>query len=399
MMSREAGQLLPVRHFSPAARIRIERRLPVPGEILVHEGDRVEAGQPVARVPAHGELHIVNVARALGLRHQDVSQVMVKKRGDRVMAGEVLAARRGFLPFLYKPCRSPADGRIAAIGYGWAVIKAEQGGSQEMQRGDRETADLVALVRGRVAGLVPGRRVTVETVGAYVAGACGPAGEASGVLRVVVDGPDQVLTAGAIDVGLNHAVLLAGADVTPEALERAAEMKVKGIIAGGLSPAACDRAAGLSLPVVATEGYGRLPMLPMIFDLLKGLEGREVSLGAQMGKAGEDSRPVVIVPLPEHLDRIEEFTPISAGIQAGRAGQWVRGVRRPWLGRTGRVAALSAGAERIATGMSLPGAWIAFSDWGDMSSQPDVAAPLEEPLHFVPWLNLEHLEMSRELFG
>ena len=70
-------------------RIRVERILSAPGDILVRTGDQVEASQKVARITAHAEIRVVDVTRILGLQNHDLSRVMVKKRGDHVAAGEV----------------------------------------------------------------------------------------------------------------------------------------------------------------------------------------------------------------------------------------------------------------------------------------------------------------------
>ena len=83
-MNEGIGPLLPHAPISPMARIRIERILPAPGEILVRVGERVGASQKIARIPARGEIRVMNVARTLGLNDHDLSRVMVKKRGERV---------------------------------------------------------------------------------------------------------------------------------------------------------------------------------------------------------------------------------------------------------------------------------------------------------------------------
>jgi hypothetical protein len=374
--------------MSPVTRICVERVLPAPGEILVRTGEQVGAEQKIARIPARGEIRVVNVARILNLGDPDLSRVMLKKRGDRVEAGESIAARRGVLPFLHKPCRSPVTGRLAAIGHGWVVI---EGASPLSSRGngrepEPETLDLLAFVAGRVTAITDQRNVTIETIGAHIVGACGLGGEGNGVLQVPVKDPTQMLTADDIGLGFNNSVLVGGVGVSPEALERAGEMKVRGIIVGGISASLHHLMPSPSFPIVATEGYGDLPMSPLAFDLLKRLEGREVSISGRMGEVWDYARPSIIVPLMEHLE--DEGTPAAGDmpVEPVRAGDRVRAVRQPLLGQVGEIVALPAEPQPVASGLFLTGAQVAFANAYPAGTKHPVGT-----MHFVPWLNLERM--------
>jgi hypothetical protein len=381
--------------MSPMTRICVERILPAPGEILVRTGEEVGALQKIARIPAHGEIRVVNVARILNLHNPDLSQVMLKKRGDRVEAGETIAARRGVLPFLHKPCRSPVTGRLAAIGHGWVVI---EGASPLSARGngrgpEAEMLDLLAFVAGRVTAITDHRNVTIETIGAHIVGACGVGGEGNGVLQVPVKGPTQVLTADDIGLGFNNSVLVGGAGVSPEALDRASEMKVRGIIVGSISASLRHLTASPSFPIVATEGYGDLPMSPLAFDILKRLEGREVSISGQMGDAWDNTRPSLIVPLMEHLEDESALAAGDAPVEPACVGDQVRAVRQPLLGQVGEIVALLAEAQPVASGLSLAGAQVTFAgvQHPESISHPTGILHPAGTSHFVPWLNLERI--------
>jgi hypothetical protein len=170
MASELTGTLLPHSRISPLTRIRVERRLPRSGEILVRTGEPVAALQTIARCATRGEIRVVNVARILGLDDPDLSPVMVKKRGDLVQAGETIAARRGTLPFLHKPCRSPVTGRLAVMSGGCVVIEGAPPAGAEW-------LEVLAFVNGRVASIVDTRSVIIEATGAVAAGACSVGGE------------------------------------------------------------------------------------------------------------------------------------------------------------------------------------------------------------------------------
>ena len=126
----------------------VERSLPAGAQVLVQAGEWVTATQPIARLADGGrrDLHVVDVAGALDLPSRDLSSVMLKRRGDPVQMGEMLAAHSGKLPFLYRPCRAPVAGQIAAIAHGWVVIETA-----------REALDIPALVAGQVREVIADR--------------------------------------------------------------------------------------------------------------------------------------------------------------------------------------------------------------------------------------------------
>ncbi len=285
-MNGSIAPLLPHTRISPATRIRIERVLPAPGEILVRTGEQVGAQQKIARIPARGEIRVVDVAQILGLDTPNMSRVMVKRRGDQVKAGETLAARRGVIPLWHKPCRSPIAGRLTAIGRGWVVIEAES-----------RTVDLLAFVSGEVIAISDQRSVTIETLGTHIVGTCGIGNEAAGFLQMPVKDPAHTLTAEDIELGFNNAILVGGATVSPEALERATQMKVRGIIVGSISASLFDLVPAPPFPIVATEGYGYVPMSSEVFDILRQAEGHEVSISGHMGEAQHSAPPGIIIPL------------------------------------------------------------------------------------------------------
>ena len=71
----------------PLAMIRRVRSLPVPGEVLVQKGERVEPTQVVARVHQTQDFRILDVARALRVPPSQVKRFVVKATGAAVEAG------------------------------------------------------------------------------------------------------------------------------------------------------------------------------------------------------------------------------------------------------------------------------------------------------------------------
>ncbi len=96
-----------------------ERRLPLPGEILVQEGDRVEPGTVVARTEfVPGDPYVVDLRSDMGLRRFDLEQMrqaIEVEPGQRVHKGERLASLSTGLLSRAKTADSPVDGIVEYV--------------------------------------------------------------------------------------------------------------------------------------------------------------------------------------------------------------------------------------------------------------------------------------------
>src|SRR5262249_41363783 len=95
---------------SRCLRHRCRRLLPVSGEVLAQVGNRVAAHDVVARTFLSGDVMPLYVARQLAKSAAEVAGCTVKREGDRIEAGETLARSRGLLGMFPRECRSPVAG-------------------------------------------------------------------------------------------------------------------------------------------------------------------------------------------------------------------------------------------------------------------------------------------------
>ena len=343
---------------TPLTTIRRERVLPVPGEVIVDVGDRVEPAQVVARADLPGDFRILPVALLLGVRSSKASHCLRVKAGDEVQAGQVVASRRGLSG---RSVKSPIDGVMTASGAGRVLIEAHP-----TQFG------LAAYLHGTVASVVERYGAVVETTGALIEGAWGSGDESFGVLKCIVDNPDEPVHSKSIDPSCHGTILVGGAQMDDEALESAQQFQVRGIVTGGLAPGVLSQAEKMPFPIVVTEGIGTVPMSAPIFRLLTTYDGREASISGKTQPRWGIVRPEIVIPLPaEELPAApaKSGAPIAVGIR-------VRVVRAPYAGATGTIVALPAHTRPVETGARVRGAEV---DIGE-----------ERPV-FVPLVNLEAL--------
>ncbi|MEO0135356.1 MAG: hypothetical protein ABIK59_03600, partial [candidate division WOR-3 bacterium] len=163
--------------------IRKERRLPLPGEILVKIGEEVKGEDIVAKTYLPGNVQTVNVAGLLNIPPEDIREVMIKKEGDEVEKDEVIAYTKSFFGLFKSYVRSPVKGKIENI--------SEITG-QVIIREPPQPVQVSAYIDGIVKEIIQNEGVIIETYASLVQGIFGIGGETRGILKVVVSKPEDV---------------------------------------------------------------------------------------------------------------------------------------------------------------------------------------------------------------
>lgn len=323
--------------------------MPLPGQVHVALGQQVSARDLVASTQLPGNVTTVNVARDLNVQPDEVPGVMVKREGDPVAHGELIAQTRALWGLFHSTVTSPVTGTIEAIS---SVT------GQVLVRGEPIPVRMEAYVAGTVAEILGDEGVVVETTCALAQGIFGIGGEAHGALRLRVSGPQEVLDAEAIDESCEGQVLVGGSLVTASALRRAVEVGARGIVVGGIGDRDLDSFLGyplgvaitgrenLGITLIITEGFGRIAMARRTFDLLAAREGQEASInGATQIRAGV-IRPEVIVPYPATQAPPALAQQVQSGLTVGSP---IRLIRDPYFGLLGTVVELPEELRQIET--------------------------------------------------
>ncbi|MEW5987929.1 MAG: hypothetical protein AB1791_14950 [Chloroflexota bacterium] len=342
----------------PLARLRCERWLPVPGEVVAQVGQAVTAVQVVARAPIARGFLILRASEALRVPPADVGRYLLVEEGVAVRRGQPLLRRPGLLGS-QRPLASPIDGLFHQLRHGRLIL-------QRMP----DTLELRAMVQGWVTNVTADQWVTIETDGALIQAVWSSGKEGFGRLLTPVTAPDGVLTAAHLGPESRGAILVAGRVDEMAALRKAEESSVRGLIVGSLPPELFAAAPGLAFPVVLTEGVGPLPMAEPLFRVLLEHQGEEASLlNPPPGPMG--GRPSIVIPRPGATAAVlpEDDRPQWA------IGQVARILQPPHAGQVGRVVQLLPRGRMTAAGR-WPGAEVALADGQRV---------------FVPYLNLDLL--------
>jgi hypothetical protein len=345
----------PESRITPLTVIRRERLLPAPGQVLVKLGDTLSPADVVARCQVPGVMRIIDVGRALQMDRQRAAQIIRKSPGDSVQANEVIASPEGLLRRLGRACRSPVDGEVIEVRDGLVLI--QQVGTP---------FELHAHLPGQVTNVMPSRGVVISATGALVQGAWGNGGEAEGVLKLLVDGPQKPFRTRSVDVSCHGTIVVGGRLADERVLEQAVQVQLRGMIIGSVSAELVPHLKSLPFPVLVTEGFGSTPMSDPVFALLHGNMGREAMVSTETKTRWGARRPEVVIPLRAEDEKPAE-EPESRPLQVG---DWVRALRASYLGNVGTVRELPALPQAVETGTRLAVALVDFAE------EQSVAIPL-----------------------
>jgi len=330
---------------------RVQRLLPISGDVIVSKGDHVEAQTVVARSEQPGDIFPVNLANMLALPPGEVPSAMHVSLGTAVEQGDELAESKGIFGFFKQKFNSPANGTIESVSNvtGQVII-----------RGAPIPVEVTAFVKGTVVEIVPGEGAIVETTAAFMQGIFGIGGEAFGEVHLAVDSPDADLTPASLNESMRGKVVVGGSRIHGDTVARARELGISAIISGGIDDQDLKEILGydlgvaitgtenLGITLIITEGFGEIAMANTTFALLKSLNGKLASVnGATQIRAGV-MRPEIVVPIEEDKSISETAAKVGGGVLA--VGSPVRLIRDPYFGRLGNVTALPSEPQVLESG-------------------------------------------------
>ncbi len=315
-----------------------ERILPLKGEVIVKVGDMVEPDDVVAQTYLPGPVEPLNVANKLSVPPEDVNDLMLKKEGDQVKKGEVIALSKAFFGLLKSTAASPIDGSIENIS---SVT------GQVLMRGQPVPVQVKAYLKGEVVKVFEKEGVAVRTWGSFIQGIFGIGGETHGEIMGVCADNFEILSADKITDACKDKIIFGGSVVTADALNKAIKVGARGIVVGGFNDQDLRNFLGYDLGVaitgnedkgitlVVTEGFGEINMAQKTFELLKKNEGKLACInGATQIRAGV-IRPEVVIPLEKTGDEYAAGEILGLTVCSP-----VRVIRQPYFGKLGTVTEL-----------------------------------------------------------
>lgn len=325
-----------------------DRILPVPGKISVKIDELVNYDDIVAETHIPGDVTLIKAAFETGLEPVEIPRIMLKKVGESFVEGEIIGLNKSFFGLFKTEIKAPIDGVIEHISEVTGTITL-----RHLPIPIHKTA----YISGKIIKIFPDFGVRIQTIGSIVQGIFGLGGENHGLVKIIAS-PDEVITVDLIKNEYAGKVVVGGSLITPEALQTASSVGVKGIICGGVMKDDITQFLGYDIGVaitgdekipltfIITEGFGKMSMAGHTYKLLESVEGKMACInGATQIRAGV-MRPEIIVPITEATEIQDESDELAHGMTPGTL---VRKIRAPYFGAIGMIEELPVELQNIQT--------------------------------------------------
>ncbi|UCD45230.1 MAG: hypothetical protein JSV27_01655 [Candidatus Bathyarchaeota archaeon] len=327
------------------------RLLPIAGEVLVQENEEVVHDTIIARTFVPGDIEMIPLFYILGVEPYSLPDAVLKKEGDIINEGELLAISKSFFGLFKTEYVSEITGTIELISDATGMV-----GIRHLPI----PINLDAYISGKVTEIIPKQGVEIAHMHAtFVQGIFGVGGENHGEILIIAE-PEEELTLRHIGNDCNGKIIVGGSQVTAEVLNKAQEENTKGIVTGGIRRVDLTKFLGYEMGVaitgheeiditcLITEGFGKMAMAKHTYELLKSCEGKLASInGATQIRAGV-IRPEIIIPMEKsEIDssKVEDDV-LADGMYPGTR---VRIIRRPYFGAIGTIKNLPPELQKIET--------------------------------------------------
>ncbi len=321
----------PVTHILALTRIRRFRTLPARGRIIARSGQKVNATDVIAECGQQSQHVLVDVRNSLRLNRKDpLENVMERRVNEKVMEGDILAQKGGLFK---RVVRTPVSGEIIHIGAGRVMIEAPA-----------DAIQLQAGYTGEVTEIIPEQGVVIESTGVLVQGVWGNGRLDQGMLLLLAQSPEDILTRERLDVSMRSAIVLAGHCEQPDALVVGDELPLRGLILGSATAEVIAAAEKVKYPVLILEGIGHIPIDSAAYKVLTTNKERAVCLNAAAWNTLSGERPELFIPLPASAE-------IPSDAVSFKTGQTVRVVAAPYSGQIGQIMKILPGFTRLPSGL------------------------------------------------
>lgn len=308
--------------------LRVVRRLPANAEVKVRAGERITDGHVLARTDPKTAAVKIPVSEQLGVASQDAAKYLMRPVGSTFGAGEGMArARKGLRNVVVA---APVAGVLLSLDSDTGIALIAPGGA----------GDVLSLIPGDIEFVDGKQSVSIRTVGSRLMGIVGFGPNASGVIHVLAQKPGDDLSDAKLTADLAGKIVVGGSHATAATIRRLVELGAVALITGGfvekeiqaslgvpsedrlalwrLAPgeASIAESAPTRLTLMATEGFGVLPMHPAAFALLKELHGVPAVLLPATRVTGHLARPQLIVANPSLLDEDAPSGTANLGVDA-----------------------------------------------------------------------------------
>lgn len=327
---------------------RIKRRLQGKGKFTVKVGQEVVPDDRIGHSVYPSGYRNINIAKDLSVSPSEAKKLLQRPIGQRIFKGELIAFKKGGILSGKKVIISPTDGILYSYDQSTGELRLEFFPKE---------IDLPAAVFGLVETVdhLKGE-VVIKTQVTEIFGIMGSGKLKTGQIKVIGSRGDLITKVSIYD-NLSDHILVGGGLIYKDAITRAVETGVRGIITGGINAKDYKTISGgrlqtrvkfgtdIGVGVLVTEGFGSIPIGEDIFEVLTSHEDRFAILEGNRAKLTLPShesdcmikiRQTSLPQVPEDLVEM----PVEVEAMELKTGQRVRLISLPFLGEQGVIEAI-----------------------------------------------------------
>lgn len=333
----------------------VKRKLKGPGRILAQKNTEISPHDVLGHYKLTLGFTKINAAEKLNIHPSEVPKYLKKTVGKAVYKGELVASRRGL--FSTTRITAPTDVIFESLD--------ESTGEITFKMLPKDTS-LTAGVFGMVEDVDHSKgEITIKTMMTEAYGVYGTGNEKEGFINLI-SGPADLVNKDAITQANRGQILVAGSLILEATVRKALSCSVSGIICGGLNMDDYLAMVGslnpekklgseIGISIVATEGFGIIPIGDDFFEILKKYSGKYAILQGNIGRIllpSDDPNSIlscrkVVLPSTEALGVRPQLS-----ITEIKIGSRVRLIAAPFMGGQGEVLAIDDQPTRLASGIS-----------------------------------------------
>ncbi|MCD6426073.1 MAG: hypothetical protein J7L35_11300 [Anaerolineales bacterium] len=322
-----------VKHIHALTSIKRERVLPVAGHVLVRRMQKVSPSDVIVVAPLVSQFVLLDIAQGLNVNPARADELLQRQAGEDLVQGDVIAGPVGLFK---RVVRAPQEGMVRIAGEGKVLY--------EISSPDFE---LQAGMEGTITNIIPERGAIIETKGALIQGVWGNGKTTYGVVQPTSNDLLKELVVEQLNIGFRGAIITAGFCRSPEVLEAAGIVPVKGLILGSMSANLIPLAKKMDYPIMIVDGFRETPMNKAAEKILIENKDKNIALNAQELDTFQGNFPEGII---SQSSTSEPDLPSEAEtLKAGKKVIIINGPQAPQIGEIEKIIpgkqVLSSGVE------------------------------------------------------
>jgi hypothetical protein len=333
----------------------IRRKLVGNGKISVVVNQEISSSDILGQSARNAGFFSVKIAKLLGVDPEEGAKYLQRPIGSKIYKGELLGLKSSL--FGKKFVTAPTDG----------ILDFYDPDKGELRL--KSLPKVIPLTSG-VYGIVDAvnhqtGEILIKAMVTEITGVLGIGGERGGVLSII-NNSSGLLSQRQITADMSNHIIVAGSLILSEGLKKAVECGVYGIITGGLNARDYKAMSGNLDPsqkmgadpgisIVATEGFGSLPIGDDIVKVVSKSNGKYVFLSGNSARlllpsTDPDSIMALRKVILPQRNEVEGSLDLSLG--EIKVGNRVRIIWAPFAGFQGKVVGIDKTLSVLPSGIS-----------------------------------------------